>query len=546
MISCFFLFLHTIGARISPNDKCTCFFAQNRTLCDINCQQQLVEDDYLFQCPSKSFQRRLPLWNWILVEIFCIKKDNRKDVVENYRPSSTVNYDTPSAFTTIEPQPSSLTYGSSVMINTGNVNQSLFYPSISISSTICGKKKEAKFLIPSSVTCYYEVNSSSQSIVDDFINIINETTYISSNKISFNINITGVQDTYFSEDDINNSYVNDSFINDSYINDSFINDSSINDSFINDSYNNDSYINDSFINDSYNNDSYVNDSSNNAAIVDNSDSNSKIDSGNTNEGDNILLNVKYPISITELNNTDNTSSTTDLKKNMYSIQGNSYVSSVAIQFFVSDMSITDVNITIEQKPYNNETILPLSVTIDYINQNENRTKMKSGDFGYAFGQPVIILQKGSQEEEPFPVPFGYGENINYTPLLFGVDMISGFPNGSAQFYTDFQISKLAQGNPEFADDWVDVNVRTSDTSLYTLNIFYYNIGNVNNPQNKIFSAILFRPSGDLVQTSSNQIIFKCSFMKISNNPSHRYLQPNPRVKGIPPDSFYPFSSDNSL
>lgn len=468
MISCIFIFIQRSFSYLPVNGECACYYnvSTNRTSCSLTCQQQLVEADRLYMCPSKRFQQRLPFWRWILAEMFCIAKDKRNDVAENYRQSSTVNYDTPPAFASDQSssspaQTSTLSFGSPIRITKETTNETFpfSYPSISFSSTNCGKMKEARFLIPSSGTCYYQNNTNSQKIIDDFIKqLYDRTIFIGNSGIRFNINS--------GQDDIPN-----------------------------------------------------------------------INTTNPNCTDNNCTNE----------NTTNANLLSDeIPESLYN---DTYVSSVDFQIYYKDMAITGVNVTIEQKDIDDEDNYPITININYLNenllQNQNRT-MKSGNFGYAIGQPIIVLQKGSPQEEPFPVPFGVEGNDNYTPLLFGVDVISGFTNESLVFLQKdmFQISRLAQGNPEFTRDWVNVTFppnSNSNINIYTLEIYYYKIGNVNNPQNIIHSA-RYVYTQLTNQPSLTQKIFKCVFLKIANNPSHRYLQPNPSVHPIPPDTFYPFST----
>lgn len=478
MISCIFIFIQRSFSYLPVNGECACYYnvSTRTTTCSLTCQQQLVEADRLYMCPAERFQQRLPFWRWILAEIFCIAKDKRNDVAENYKYSSTVNYDTPPAFSSdqsssLPAQTSTLSFGSPISITNvaSNVTFPFSYPSISFSSTTCGKMKETKFLIPSSSTCYYQNNTKSEKFVDDFVKqLYDRSLFIGNSNIQFNIN------------------------------------------------------------------------SGQAGVFDITD----IDTTNPN--------------CTDVNNTDdnctdeNLTTTNPLSGGISEllITGDTYVSSIDLQFYYKDMAITGVNVTIERKDLNNEDHYPLAISINYLNENilqdqyQNRT-MKSGNFGYAIGQPVIVLQKGSPQEEPFPVPFGVEGSDSYTPLLFGVDVISGFTNDSLIFLQGnrIQISKLAQGNPEFQRDWVNVSISTptSNISIYTLEIFYYKIGNVNNPQNIIHSARYHYTSLN-TRSSLTQKIFKCVFLKIANNPSHRYLQPNPSVHPIPPDTFYPFST----
>ena len=144
MFSFLFLFILFHKSLCSEN-KCSCRYDFNsgETKCDSNCQQQLVEQDFLYQCPDKRFQQRLPLWKWLLAEMFCIAKDNRDEVAESYQSSSNINYDTPSAFSSSQSStPSSqssnsYSYGSSIMISVKNSNLPFSFPTVSLFSSYC-------------------------------------------------------------------------------------------------------------------------------------------------------------------------------------------------------------------------------------------------------------------------------------------------------------------------------------------------------------------------------------------------------------------------
>ena len=517
MISWIIFFLQLSYSHLPVNGECTCFYymSDNKTRCNTTCKQQLVEVDQLYFCPSKQFQQILPFWRWILAEIFCIKKDNRDDVIENYQPSSTANYDTPSSLASNESPttrgisllssnesstktPDEISYGSSILIyNTdSDLNIAFSYPAVSFSSSLCGKMKKAEFMIPSSSTCYYRNGTASIDIINNFIEQLSDnSTFIASSDVQFNVRFSGEDSSPPENDDILNGTDTDT--------------------------------------------NYT-------------DINSTIEANCTD------VNCTDEDNYTDANSTesanyadDNTNSGNHASLLSESIE-DKFVSSIDVIFYIDNAVITGANVTISQTPLKNLIDLPLTINIDYINtgqyQNQNRISMKSGNFGYAFGQPVIALQQGSPQEEPFPVPYGIDGNDSYTPLLFGVDVISGFIDENLTFLQhDFKISKLGQGNPEFINDWINVTVSEGNPNIkvFTLKIYYANIGNVNNPQNMIVNAYLYKPSAPS-NTLSGQCILKCNFLKIANNPSHQYLQPNPRVKGIPPDTFYPFSSDDDL
>ena len=195
----------------------------------------------------------------------------------------------------------------------------------------------------------------------------------------------------------------------------------------------------------------------------------------------------------------------------------------------------------------------VSVSVSFLNESQFNYSdvLKTGDFGYIFGQPVIALQSNSLTPEYFPVPYGAGNGTNgITPLLFGVDVISGFDNTIFPIETFLNyrnLSILAQANGVFQNDWINITISQPTTqtgyNAVFLTIYYRFIGNVNNPQNQITFARMSFESLEAVP-QSGQYIFKASFLKMSDNTFYRYLQPNPRVRGIPPDTFYPFSSQS--
>lgn len=414
-----FFFIQPFFGYSSRSDQCSCYYDifKRQTICDLNCYEELVEEDRFFRkCPSQRFKQRLPLWQWLFAEMFCILKDNRKDESQTYSASSGDNYQLPSSFPSqpTEPPGNSVVFKSLIYLSD---NTTLKYPTTSLSSSECSNFANSKYMIPSSSTCYY--NRTNTNTTQQFIDqLLNRSITINPTNISFNCTC----------------------------------------------YNQSGVLPD------------------------------------------------CP-------------------------SGNSY-SSVNIVFKFDPFDYTNIiAAAVELIDASSETISPFTVNINYVSETSS-PNMKSGPFGYAYGQPVI-LYKNATSSQPFPVPYSIDTDIHYTPLLFGVDTISGFKGNCSEimkFYT--HISRVANSS---ANDWLLISTPPANAAagnMICLEIHYAFIGNVDNPQNYIYKAKL--QYEQVENLPEGYCLFKCAFLKTSNNPSYRYLQPRPRIKGIPSDTFYPF------
>jgi hypothetical protein len=196
------------------------------------------------------------------------------------------------------------------------------------------------------------------------------------------------------------------------------------------------------------------------------------------------------------------------------------------------------------------------VSVTFVNADAPPRLPKSGSKGYAFDQPVIA---GYQHNDTlivqnnlagtFPIPFGYDcGNVEYTPLLFGVETVAGCSNQNdptgdenmnLSIYTHIAIHGVANPNSTF--DWVRVNDQCSlATPLFQRYIFFYEtFGEVRNAQHRITSVI--RQCTGAAQPEGPRII-SASFLQVANKDPQPFLPPNPRLPGIPRDTWYPFGS----
>ena len=192
---------------------------------------------------------------------------------------------------------------------------------------------------------------------------------------------------------------------------------------------------------------------------------------------------------------------------------------------------------------------PLQVEVHFFNQTYNqelhKKKMKSGEAGYSHGQPLIAIRwEETDEPEPFPVPFGVdcssNESMAYTPLQFGYDTIGGCSKNGAEKshilevlkrYTHVSLMGQAQGN--FEKDWLQIDSmeEIDNCSNLVLNVNYEYVGNVHNPQSRIYSASYKCNSKD-----SNYFLFMANFLRTSDESLKSFI---PKPKGLPDDTFAP-------
>ncbi|KAH0794931.1 tectonic-1 isoform X1 [Histomonas meleagridis] len=237
-----------------------------------------------------------------------------------------------------------------------------------------------------------------------------------------------------------------------------------------------------------------------------------------------------------------------------------YAKSLSYIFFYNSITLDLVSVNLTIVPHDTTTtssVYTTDVNVHFESESQNPNALpRSGEIGYAYGQPIIVAQvengtlllpkstKGS-----FPIPFGVTceeGSVHYTPLLFGVETIGGCTYGTNTSpptidFTRFSyFSKLGTANPMYENDWVQMRDNcagiSSPIELMKYYFFYEYVGNVNNPQNRIVSVIReCTPS-----SSPKNFVFVASFHRIADTETKRYLPPLPKIRGIPRDTFYPF------
>ena len=199
--------------------------------------------------------------------------------------------------------------------------------------------------------------------------------------------------------------------------------------------------------------------------------------------------------------------------------------------------------------YNNsDAMIPLQIGVHFYNQTSaniiNKT-MKSGEAGYSHGKPLIVRRTGSSKAEPFPIPHGYdcsnNTNIAYTPLIFGYDTISGCTEGGKNkthiidvLKTYTSVSKMGKAHGNYNQDWIDIsNIEAmDDCSNLVLTINYEYVGNLRNPQNKIYNASYRCDSNE----EDERFIFLVNYLRSSDDKVKPFI---PKPKGLPDDTFAP-------
>jgi hypothetical protein len=199
------------------------------------------------------------------------------------------------------------------------------------------------------------------------------------------------------------------------------------------------------------------------------------------------------------------------------------------------------------------------ISVTFISADATLPLPKSGSQGYAFQQPVIAgymdngtLVVQSDLAGSFPIPFGYEcEDVRYTPLLFGVETVAGCSrtdpalneteNIDLSMYNHVAIHGVA--NPNNTLDWILVNddqCSPEHPHLFQRYIFYYEkFGEVKNAQHRI-TSVVYQCSG-VAQPGGPRII-TASFLQVANKDPRPFVPPNPRLPGIPRDTWYPFGS----
>lgn len=204
----------------------------------------------------------------------------------------------------------------------------------------------------------------------------------------------------------------------------------------------------------------------------------------------------------------------------------------------------------DEEKYDDENIMiPLQIGVHFYNQAQNESiinkTMKSGEAGYSHGKPLIARRAGSSRAEPFPIPHGYdcsdNSSMAFTPLIFGYDTLSGCTEGGTDktditdiLKTYTSISKMGKAHGNYNQDWIDIsNIDAIDNcSNLILTINYEYVGNLHNPQNKIYAASYRCDSKE----EEDRFIFLVNYLRTSDEKVKPYI---PKPKGLPDDTFAP-------
>ena len=238
-----------------------------------------------------------------------------------------------------------------------------------------------------------------------------------------------------------------------------------------------------------------------------------------------------------------------------SLLAGAVVKSISALFLydITTSTLTSADVTVETYAATDQ---PTTITVQVMfRATTDASQPKSGDVGYAFGQPVIAgfdpengtgIQVNADQAGSFPMPFGTNcaQSVSYTPLLFGIETISGCSGtlnpGSAidlQKYNRFAIYGRANVSRQL--DWVNVTDLCTATNTIGIQRYYFfweKFGDVMNPQNRIISVVR-----ECEPQLDSQHLVIATFVQRPQT-TFRYKPPNPRVPGIPPDTFYPFSA----
>ena len=177
---------------------------------------------------------------------------------------------------------------------------------------------------------------------------------------------------------------------------------------------------------------------------------------------------------------------------------------------------------------------------------------KSGPAGYSYNQPVIAarnvtgvgLEVNADSRGSFPMPFGtVCSTAAFTPLLFGVDTISGCAADADNTAVDLSaythVAKYGLANASRTEDWLPITneCTLTDPPFQKFFFFYERFGDVNNAQNRIVSAV--RTCNETAAAASQRVVI-ATFLQRPQT-TFRYKPPNPKVPGLPDDTFAPFA-----
>lgn len=224
---------------------------------------------------------------------------------------------------------------------------------------------------------------------------------------------------------------------------------------------------------------------------------------------------------------------------------------LAVTFLFNRTSYAITSATVTVTPYAADaTPTTLAVRV-YFRADDADLLPKSGNAGYSQGQPVIAARNLSNfglavsrdERGSFPLPFGAAcGSAAYTPLLFGIDTIAGCTGSGTNAvdlsaYTHVAIYGIA--NVSRASDWVEITNACTDPDppLQKFYFYYEKFGDVLNAQNRIVSV--YRTCNE-TSGSTNERIVVATFLQRQQR-TFRYKPPNPKVPGLPDDTFAPFA-----
>jgi hypothetical protein len=234
-----------------------------------------------------------------------------------------------------------------------------------------------------------------------------------------------------------------------------------------------------------------------------------------------------------------------------------YLSMVEYQFTVDLTAQSVTRFEIKVGFVNLTERLEIGLTMSVSFKERDYSIPKSGNAGYAFGQPVIaaivdergqfIVQNATAGS--FPIPFGYDcESVQFTPVLFGVDTIGGCTvrSTNALNLTSYRFFGIhGKANPNNGLDWVELRENCPNPLSFSFQkfvFFYEQFGSVKNAQQRLKSVVHECHTGVLENSPK---IVTVVFALVGDQQRIQYVPPNPRPPGIPKNTWYPFSSSEA-
>lgn len=230
--------------------------------------------------------------------------------------------------------------------------------------------------------------------------------------------------------------------------------------------------------------------------------------------------------------------------------GNGVVSALTATFLVNLTTSEITSATVDLVA--NEATTPTALTVRVLFRAAGaEAQPKSGSAGYAYDQPVIAARNvsgrllvNSDSRGSFPMPFGAScDSARFTPLLFGVDMVSGCASGTNNAAVDLtaytHVAKYGMANVSRAEDWVAITNQCAVAAppIQKFVFFYERFGDVKNAQNRIVSVV---KTCDEAAATTDQRVVVATFLQRPQT-TFRYKPPNPKVPGLPDDTFAPFA-----